>query len=247
MTPTPSLRIPAVLDVRYGPVAIELLNRYFGTQHETSGPEATPPYTGASFETLGHNWDDADTRNVVTAADLLALTTLSVRGSATASIEILNSPLAETITEHLEKVPGDIDLVHANSDLIDDNSDGTKLWKALRQLPQFGPTTTSKLLARKRSRLFPIYDTVVGVEYGLEDSQGIWAGMRAALQANDDALHRHAMDLRLNAGLPEFVSPLRVIDVVTWMYGKNKRSAASIAADHDLDPAPLLHDTRRDS
>ena len=59
-----------------------------------------------------------------------------------------------------------------------------------------GPMRTSKLLARKRPRLVPIYDSVVKKEFQLKDSRGFWAGLRDALRENDNALHSHALALR---------------------------------------------------
>jgi hypothetical protein len=83
-------------------------------------------------------------------------------------------------------------------------------------LPEVGATTASKLLARKRPRLRPIYDTVVARVIG---SQQIWEPLRTLLCAQPE-LHERLHGLRQQAGLPEAVSPLRVFDVVAWMEGK---------------------------
>jgi len=83
-----------------------------------------------------------------------------------------------------------------------------------------GRTTTSKLIARKRPRLVPIWDTVIAVVTDAHDHQ--WEPLRAALQEDDHALHRRLLTLRDAAGLPADVSALRVLDVIAWREGKNK-------------------------
>ena len=83
-------------------------------------------------------------------------------------------------------------------------------------LDDVGPTTASKLYARKRPKLRPIYDAVVARVIG---THNIWEPLRAHLQAHPE-LHDHLFDLRGRAGLPDAVSALRVFDVVTWMEGK---------------------------
>ena len=81
-----------------------------------------------------------------------------------------------------------------------------------------GPTTTSKLLARKRPRLVPIYDSVVASVYGIPDSRGYWRAMRTLVKT--DNLWQRADQLRVRAGLSPLITPLRVIDIVVWMHGK---------------------------
>ncbi len=92
--------------------------------------------------------------------------------------------------------------------------------RGLRQLPKIGPTRASKLLARKRPRLRPIWDSVVTSVTGTLDRQ--WEPLRVALRDNDKALHHRLIRIRGAAGLPAEVSALRVFDVVTWMEGKDR-------------------------
>ena len=84
------------------------------------------------------------------------------------------------------------------------------LWGVLRKIGGLGPTRTSKLIARKRPPLIPIYDSVVrGAVYG-STTRGYWTRLHGALTADDHALHRHLVSLRNRAGLQQWVSPLRV-------------------------------------
>ncbi len=76
--------------------------------------------------------------------------------------------------------------------------------RALRAPHKMGSTKASKLLARKRPRLRPIYDSVIAKATGSKDN--LWEPLRLALRANDDALHHRLLRLRTDAGLPEQIS-----------------------------------------
>lgn len=102
----------------------------------------------------------------------------------------------------------------------DDEWAGWRLMRALRSLRGVGPTTASKLLARKRPRLRPIWDSVVTEVTDTVTEQ--WDPVRVALRQDDRALHRRLLRLQAAAGLPGDVSALRVLDVVAWMEGKSK-------------------------
>lgn len=90
--------------------------------------------------------------------------------------------------------------------------------QALRDLPGVGRTTASKLFARKRPKLRPIDDAVVTQVLGTKKKH--WEPIRQALQPEAGNLHERLMSLHDRAGVPEQVSALRVLDVVTWMEGK---------------------------
>lgn len=87
--------------------------------------------------------------------------------------------------------------------------------RALRALPHVGPTRASKLYARKRPRLRPVFDTVVERVIG---QNRLWEPLRAQLQA-DPGLHPRPERLRRHAQLPAAVSELRVFDVLAWTEG----------------------------
>ncbi len=61
-----------------------------------------------------------------------------------------------------------------------------------------GRTVASKLIARKRPRLFPIYDRVIGEV--LDTKQAHLEPVRTALRADDGALQRRLVSLREQAG-----------------------------------------------
>lgn len=191
--------------------AIELLRRYFGLAGD-------PAFTGSRFESLAGGGDVPDTANVITAADIISLSTLSIRVHGSAALRLLEDEqfVGET-SEYLAQIPLDLDLVDADITMLAPGSPANRLWKHLRSLYRFGPTTTSKLLARKRPRLIPVYDSVIDRAFGLGSSAEQWDYWHTLLTANDQQLHRHLLELRFDAGLAENISALRVLDVVAWM------------------------------
>ncbi len=97
-----------------------------------------------------------------------------------------------------------------------------------------GRTKASKLLARKRPALIPIWDSVIGGVTQAGDS--FWEPLRQELRADDAALHRRLLRLRDRAGLSPTVTALRVFDVVCWMEGKD-RGYKTIDEDAPAEPA----------
>ncbi|HYD51144.1 MAG TPA: DUF6308 family protein [Gemmatimonadaceae bacterium] len=221
------VRIPWVLTAGYEPVASRLLQIYFGQAG------LGPAFDGALFQAIGGRGDAEEWKDVVRAEDALAVSALSVDVPPAAAHALLGDK-ARDVARLLSRIPADVDLASDDADVSAD-SPASALWQVLRHEVGLGPTTTSKLMARKRPRLIPIYDSVVRDVLGLTDSRGHWAGMRAALRANDCELHHRAGSLRASAALdPETVSVLRVLDVVLWMHGKKPERSAQIAAELHL-------------
>ena len=96
-----------------------------------------------------------------------------------------------------------------------------RLETALREIHGVGRTMASKLIARKRPRLFPIYDDVVGRELGTKSAH--LEPVRVAMR--EDELQSRLLDLRARAGLDESVPVIRVLDVLAWMQGKGYKPA----------------------
>ncbi|SNU01227.1 hypothetical protein SAMN06298212_10851 [Ruaniaceae bacterium KH17] len=174
MSSTASL--PAILHPENDARARELLSDYFTSQDW----EGHPKFSGAKFESLGHAWNETETSNKITASDLLAVSCLSVNVPATATIDILGAS-ARGISELLAAVP-DTNLPiwapEAAYQIDDPESEMQQLWRHLRSYKDMGPVKTSKLMARKRPNLIPIYDDVVGAALGIPNSLGHWTTMR---------------------------------------------------------------------
>lgn len=223
------LRLPAVLHDQPDSAdrAADLLACYYAKPpHEKHGR-----YAGARFDQW-HTQATANDPDVFSADDLIAVSQLAVHVDPWAA-QVLLLDDAARFTELLRDLGPDRDLVTEANPWSDDWA-GWQLWSALTALPGVGPTTASKLLARKRPKLRPIYDVHVAAALG---TQRVWPDLREALQAYD-WLHQHLLDLRDRVGLPAEVSALRVLDVVVWMDawgGKScpvRAATASAATSH---------------
>jgi hypothetical protein len=193
--------------------ALDLLRRYYGPGFGEPGF-----YTGSLFDV----WDSTGTRaqdvDRFTADDLVAVGLLSVDVDPRAAIQLLSTRAGE-FAALLAAVGPDRDLADENA-VHDQDWVGWRLQQELQDLPGTGPTTASKLFARKRPRLRPIWDSVVAQVTG--GRERLWAPLQTALSAEDRTLHRRLQDLRAAAGLPPQVSVLRVFDVIAWMEGKSR-------------------------
>ncbi len=208
-----TFQLPDALAADDDSLAVELLTTYFGRPFR--GPGA---YDGAFFDGWSSQRSGAEQPDVFTADDLIAVKFLSIDVSAAAARALLLERRDE-FAALLADVGEDRDLAGEPVPLISDWP-AWRLDTALQGLPDVGPTTSSKLLARKRPRLVPIWDSVVTELTGTRFT--LWEPLRLALRADDKALHRRLERLRRAAGLPGQVSVLRVFDVVCWMEGKRK-------------------------
>ena len=191
--------------------AITDLRRYFGI----GLPPGGPLFTGRRFEYLAGGGDLPEVADVVTAADLIAVQTLSVTVPADAALRLLEGTPGKQLSDLLRAVPTHVDMAYADAADLAPGSPADRAWHLLRDLPGVGRVTAGKLLARKRPRLLPVYDRVVRCAVGRPES--FWLALHSALRADDHALHRELMTLRQAAGLPETVSVLRTCDVAVWM------------------------------
>jgi hypothetical protein len=204
------MRLPTTLTNTDDAAAVGALECYYGTgAHADHGC-----FTGAWFDT----WDSTGTRDQdvdrFTADDLVAVSFLSVDVPPVAARMLLQTEAAK-FAELLAELGPDRDLVEVKEPWGEDWA-GSRLWRELVDLPDVGPTLASKLYARKRPRLRPIYDSVVESVIG---QKSLWEPLRAQLQAEPD-LHPRLEALRGRAQLPGGVSALRVFDVLAWMAGR---------------------------
>jgi Family of unknown function (DUF6308) len=204
-----ALQPPAALNKDDDAPALKLLRDYYRKPFGYG-----PFYTGSAFDT----WDSTGTRsqdvNVFTADDLVAVTFLSVRVGPLAAHVLLDERRSD-FSEILEMIGPDHDLVDEAT--IPSDWPAWELDRELTCLPDVGPTIASKLIARKRPRLMPIYDSVVSKVLGTKKHH--WEPIRVALRKDDHALHNRLLRLKEKADLPEEVSVLRVLDVIAWMEG----------------------------
>jgi hypothetical protein len=94
----------------------------------------------------------------------------------------------------------------------------------LRGIDNIGPTTASKILARKRPHLIPIYDSMIGDAYGHPHRpDGIqaghwWVTYRECIRRSEIGEAIKTVRGRASETSPDadIVSDLRILDVATW-------------------------------
>jgi hypothetical protein len=210
------MRLPEILEPGNRERAVKVLRGYFST---TGG---VPDYTGSRFDDIGHVWNDPKYRNILTTSDLAALSTLSVPVTGKGSIGILAPGLQAEATTLLEQIPvnASIGTPDAYDLYLARDRPAWHLWHLVSSVTDFGPVSTSKLLARKRASLVPIYDkeTAAAWDISVED---MWRPMHEVLAANGGALISYAQQLAVEAEIPTHVAPLRVIDALVWKHQKD--------------------------
>ena len=218
------MALPEILGPHRTDDAAKLLHRYY-TEKTTTGSIRT----GARFDTWAGGGDAPDVVNTVTADDLLALSMLSVEVKGPAVIGLLETHAAE-ITRLLAQIPADVDMADVKPEdfarLYGKDSAAWQLWDLFRGYKggqwKSGPTKTSKLLARKRPKLIPVWDSVVAHAAGLTSSLTYWEEWHGLLTADDGALARRLDAVQAAADLPAPVTTLRAMDVILWMDGKQR-------------------------
>lgn len=189
--------------------AADVVRQYFA-------PRAEGGFTGAYFERLGGGGDRPEIADRFTAEDLVAVSMLSVRIEGHAAIELLIRR-SSRLSELLRAIPADVRLGEIRPDELGETWAPRGLYRELRSIGSIGPTTASKLLARKRPHLVPVYDTVVDRELSLIEGD-LWKPLHAWLVTDGGANERHLAQVRDRAGVPD-ISILRIFDVLAWMTG----------------------------
>jgi hypothetical protein len=193
------------------PIAAELVSEYF-TRKLPSGDG--PLYVGCMFDRYAGGGDNERVRDVLTAEDVVAVSMLGVSVGGRAALRLLGSD-ARHITTLLQSIPYNVDLVDAGTSDIGPESPAWELWSLVARCFPDDETGASKLLARKRPRLFPIEDPTVSAALGHEGDY--WAALRHFLFRDSHAASRWLQAVHTAANLEEEVSEIRVFDILTWM------------------------------
>ena len=168
-------------------------------------------FAGVDFDTLAPSDPDR-----FEPADLLAVNLLDVRMGPRGIRDLLSGrfdPLVAVVDQ-------DVDLWDERAaEGTDLRRHMNELYFAIRGVDGVGPTTASKLLARKRPRLLPIRDSVIDEQ--LDVGTSFWSPLADALRV---VTRRHRIE-RLAPGVE--VSTLRRLDVAVWMTGSRSRNAKS--------------------
>lgn len=229
--------LPAILTVENKDRAVACLERYFETSEA-----GVPGFTGSLFEQFGGGGDQKKVKNQITADDLLSLSLLDVPIRGPQVVQFLapqqsTEPvdLTQVVTRNhtayqlpydlaqingiLASIPVDVGL--GSKKAVDHIEFGNQLWVALRR-KGFGPARVSKLIARKRPKLFPIIDSLVEKQLDT-DSLGFYENLHTVLRAENKALAQHLKSIRAEAAKNSdnenlaHLSTIRVFDIVVWM------------------------------
>jgi hypothetical protein len=151
-----SFRLPEALQSPDDQLALSYLRRYYKERPDTP---LRADFTGARFDIWDSSYTRAADANRFTADDLVAVTFLSVTVPPKAAWVLL-AGRPEDFNKLLGQV-SDIDLADVDPAEISQTWPAWRLWDELRTLREVDWVIASKLLARKRPRLTPIYDRVV--------------------------------------------------------------------------------------
>jgi hypothetical protein len=215
------MQLPEILGPNQEENAAKIVERYYKDRFKFDQPR-----TGSRFDDWAGGGDALEVRNRITADDLVAVSFLSVKVPGVAAIGLLETK-TEEITKSLSAIPADLNLAELKreefQEILGKGSPAHELWRLLRGSDSgrwgIGPTTASKIMARKRPNLIPIWDSVIGRVVGEQNADTQWADWHAVL-SDGSGLPERLDAIRLAAGVDRHVSQLRILDVVLWMYGK---------------------------
>jgi hypothetical protein len=175
-------------------------------------------YTGQWFETFAGGGDRAESRDRIAVDDLYAVEALKVQVPFAIGQELLEGQLGRDISACLQEIPTEAELgTRGASGLVADGSHADRAWRLLNNRSEktgIGWVIAGKLLARKRPKLIPVYDSVVSCQVGAPDHVGL--KLHDQLAAHDGELRTALAEVRTTVGVEDNVSILRVLDVVLW-------------------------------
>ena len=220
---------PGERHLRFSPSGA-LVTYFYGTPRQ---------FSGSLFDSIGGGGDRSDIENQITREDVLAVAAVNAPVPAAVASLLLTQPASGLLATWLRQLPTDIDLWDAEDYTL---AIATKAWDEIRTIHEAGTTSTAdggfaatKLLARKRPRLIPLYDEKVrGVVY-LAEGASWWFSLRDAMRVDGED---NEVRFRVCAAMREadvgYVSVLRGLDVILWSYANfgdstpQWRSAAAV-------------------
>jgi hypothetical protein len=215
--------LPDILKDQNVKAAAKLLHRYYFERDKKGLPS-----TGSYFDEWAGGGDTAN-RDVIMDSDAVAVSMLSVTVPAKALVGLADPETAARITELLKQIPTDVPLSSLSSEkataLLTGSGPAALLWEELRSTANnrwgIGATTASKIMARKRPHLIPIWDEVIGQVIGKRSSRHQWMNWHRLLTDGSGLPERLAEVHRLS-GVERPLSELRIMDVILWRHGKDQ-------------------------
>ncbi|GAA2624093.1 hypothetical protein GCM10010399_64320 [Dactylosporangium fulvum] len=175
-------------------------------------------YTGQWFETFAGGGDRAETRDRITAEDLYAVEALNVQVPFVVGRDLIEGQLGRDVGFHLREIPTDVELGgRGGGELVADNGHADQAWRLLNNRNEktgVGWVIAGKLLARKRPKLIPVYDSIVSCQF--RASQHVWMKLHRRLAENEGSLRAVLAAARATVGADDKVSVLRALDVILW-------------------------------
>ena len=208
--------------------AISLVGAYYAARFDDFPQRSDDPpfFRGAFFDNCAPNPEDD---NHFTPADLLSLPMLSIGLGQYRTVPEVLYYRSERYSALLKDIGPDRDLADESNPLLEDWP-AHQLEKALCEIQGVGKVTATKLIARKRPRLFPILDRVV--ESRLAPDTVFFDTVHAEISSNQQ-LRDRLDSVRGETGLPDTISHLRILDVVSWMEGKHPEHGDYVAPTGD--------------
>jgi hypothetical protein len=213
-----------ILDAEHVDEAVELVKRYYGPLKDTGRPRS-----GAHFDDWVGGGDRDEAVNQLTGDDFIAVSMLSVQVPPDAAIGL--AARNAQVQQLLGRIPISLDFTtltpaHFAAHLGPESA-AQQLWDTLRGRQDYpwgiGPTTASKIMARKRPKLIPIFDSYVGPIMGLpkDSSADQWIVWHQAFQ-EDPHLTGRLDAIKNTASAPPSTSRLRIMDIVLWLHAKDQ-------------------------
>jgi hypothetical protein len=101
--------------------------------------------------------------------------------------DLIEGQLGRDVGVHLREIPTDVELGgRGGSELVADNGHADQAWRLLNnrnEKTSIGWVIAGKLLARKRPKLIPVYDSVVRCQFGAP--QHVWTTLHGRLAENE--------------------------------------------------------------
>lgn len=216
------MELPDILTEKNVEKAANLVRRYYLVPDPKTGLLGT----GSQFDAWAAD-DAAAHPYEITDSDLVAVSLLTVPVSGKAAMGFRAAK--DDITRLLTNIPNDRDLHAIPADerelIIGNGSQARDLWTLLvgkrNAKWDIGPTTASKILARKRPRLLPIFDTVIRDLVGEHNTRDQWRNWHALL-TDGTGLPERLQRIHQLSAVQQPLAHLRIMDVVLWMHGKDQ-------------------------
>ena len=211
--PAPQLHLPRTVASDQTERAVDLLQLYFKSRK----------FIGSQWDGFDPSGTRAASANVFTSDDVASAALLNTPVPGHAVVHLLITQ-RERFSELLRAVGPDRDFIDVDPDPSGpDMAPVYELYEALEALPKIGPTIASKLVARKRPRLFPIIDAELRQTVFQETRKDGYVGralLHADFSAQERTMWQRLESYRCAAALPAEVTTLRVFDVLAWMEAK---------------------------